>query len=152
MKSGRYDQVWVFPTKQNPFKAQSSSFADRKEMCRLAFAGLDPRIQVRGDEESLTGFTIDLVRHLKALHPNDRFTFIGGSDLAKELPRWEKSEELKKLLNFEFLPRPPDPDSPFPPIRATEIRERIRRGTTTEGLLTPEVAAFIAQRGLYRDS
>jgi len=152
LKSGRYDAIWVFPTKQNPFKTQSSPFADRMEMCRLAFAGIDPRIQVRGDEERLSGFTIDLIRHLRERYPGNTFTFIGGSDLAKEIPRWEKSEELQQLLSFEFLPRPPDPASPFSPIRATEIRERAKTGNSIEGLVAPSVAEFIAQRGLYRDS
>ncbi|MFO1464513.1 MAG: nicotinate-nicotinamide nucleotide adenylyltransferase [bacterium] len=148
--SGRYDQIWVFPTKQNPFKNDSTPFQDRLEMCRLAFQNIDPKIQIRADEAQLSGYTIDLIRHLKAVHPGAEFTFVGGSDLEKELPAWKESAELKKILQFEFLPRPPDPSSPFSPISATELRERVKKGLPIENQVAKPVRDYIEKKRLYQ--
>src|SRR5213075_1734164 len=101
-----------FPSPQNPLKPASAPFETRLEMCRLAFEGLSGKIHVLEDEGSLSGYTIDMIRHLKQHHPQADFTFIGGSDLAAEIPRWKDSAALQSLIAFEFLPRPPDPESP----------------------------------------
>ena len=149
LRQNRYDEVWILPSPQNPLKTVSAPFEDRLAMCRLAFEGLDPRVSVRDDEGSLSGFTIDLIRHLKQHHPKDEFIFVGGSDLAGDLPRWKESEALHKLLRFEFLPRPPAPNSPFPPISGTEIRDLIKKGLPTDELLPKSVEAYLRNRKLY---
>lgn len=150
LKSGRFDEVWIVPSPQNPLKPASTPFEDRLTMCRLAFEDIDPRVHVREDEGSLSGYTIDLIRHLKQHFPQAHFTFVGGSDLAEEIPRWKESEALQKLLSFEFLPRPPDPASPFSPTSATEIRERIKKGLPTETLVPKPVLAFLRNHKLYQ--
>jgi nicotinate-nucleotide adenylyltransferase len=35
------------------------------------------------------------------------------------------------------------------PVSATEIRDRLRRGESVEGMLAPEVEAYIRRHGLY---
>lgn len=150
LKTGRFDEVWIFPSPQNPLKPASVPFEDRLAMCRQAFERIDPRVRVKDDEGSLSGYTIDLIRHLKQHYPKAEFTFIGGSDLAKELPRWKESEALKKVLQFEFLPRPPDPGSPFAPISATTIRERIKKGLPIEDQVPKSIWQYIRGRNLYQ--
>ncbi len=148
--SEKFDQVWILPSPQNPLKPTSSSFDDRLAMCRLAFADLAPRAQVRDDERSLSGFTIDLARKLRAEFPEHEFSFVGGSDLKAELPRWKESSELQRILGFVFLPRPPDPSSPFAPIRSTELRERAKKGLPLDDLLPKSVERYIREQKLYR--
>ena len=41
-------------------------------------------------------------------------------------------------------------DAPTAPVSSTEIRERIRTGESIDGMVAPEVAAYIAKHGLYR--
>lgn len=113
LKGGKYDEVWVMPTPKNPFKETSASFQDRLEMCQLAFAPFKDKVRVLSEERELTGYTIDLIKSLKGQYPKNDFTFIAGSDLRSEIAGWKDSEKLKKILSFEFLPRPPDPASPF---------------------------------------
>ncbi|MDL1872552.1 nicotinate-nicotinamide nucleotide adenylyltransferase [Deltaproteobacteria bacterium PRO3] len=149
LQSGRFDEVWVFPSPQNPLKPASAPFEDRLAMCRLAFEGLDPRVRVKDDEGTLSGYTIDLIRHLKQHYPKAEFTFVGGSDLKDELPRWKEIEALKKILHFEFLPRPPDPASPFDAISATEVRGKIKKGLPVGDQVPKSVLAYIKNRGLY---
>ncbi|MCI0434222.1 MAG: nicotinate (nicotinamide) nucleotide adenylyltransferase, partial [Gemmatimonadetes bacterium] len=43
-------------------------------------------------------------------------------------------------------------DRPTPPVSATEIRQRARRGESLDGLVTPSVAAYIAEHSLYRSA
>ena len=152
LDSGRFDQVWVLPSPQNPLKPASAPFETRLEMCRLAFEGIDGRIHVLEDEGSLSGYTIDLIRHLKQHHPAAEFTFIGGSDLAAEIPKWKESSALQALIAFEFLPRPPQPNSPFAGISATEIRERIKKGLPISDLVPRSVENYLRLHRLYQDA
>ena len=118
-------------------------------MCRLAFSELAPRAQVRDDERDLSGFTIDLARKLQAEHPGHEFSFVGGADLKEELPRWKDSRALQEALGFVFLPRPPDPSSPFAPIGSTELREKVKKGLPLEGFVPKSVEEYIAANHLY---
>lgn len=147
--SGRFDRLWVLPSPQNPLKPASTPFERRLAMARLAFGGIDPRVEVRDDEAKLSGFTIDLVHKLKAENPDHVWTFVGGSDLREQLPSWRESEELIRLLNFEFLPRPPAPGSPFLPLSSREIRERAKKGLPLAGFVPKSVENYIATNGLY---
>jgi nicotinate-nucleotide adenylyltransferase len=146
---GGFDRIWIVPSPQNPLKPGSTPFEKRYEMARLAFAGLGPQVEVRDDEASLSGFTIDLIRKLRDENPVTQFTFIGGSDLREQLPRWKDSEELLRLLSFEFLPRPPAPDSHFLPISSSEIRERAKKGLPLDGFVPKAVKEYIVANGIY---
>ena len=152
LSRGEFDQVWVYPTRQNPFKTTETSFEHRLEMCRLAFSEFGDRVQVLDAERRLSGFTIDLVRHLLKSFPEHRFTFVGGSDLQQELPRWKDAETLKGLIDFEFLPRPPDPDSPFLDLSSSEVRQALIAGDPAERFLPKKVAEFVKNKPLYRSS
>src|SRR5215831_8002979 len=94
LHSGRFDRIWVFPAPRNPLKGPATDFEDRLAMCQLAFADFDPRVEVRAVEAGLSGYTIDLVRKLRAQDPKLDLTFTGGSDLRQELPRWKDAAEL----------------------------------------------------------
>ncbi len=118
-------------------------------MCHLAFDELGKKVKVSDEEKTLSGFTIDLIRHLRKKHPQWRFTFVGGSDLRTGLAQWKESEALQKLVDFDFLPRPPDPRSRFLDLSSSKIRERIREGGNWEDFVEPEVARYIKTRGLY---
>lgn len=149
LKQRNYDGVWVIPAKQNPFKATQTPFNQRLEMCRLAFGDLGEAVQVRADDERLTGYTIDLVRKLTREHPDDQLTFVGGSDLKAEINQWKESEALQQLVSFEFLPRPPEPNSPFLDISSTQVREALAGGAPPEKYLPKKVAEYVKIKQLY---
>ena len=79
----------------------------------------------------------------------------------------QPAEGLKSLLpelaRRMVAPRPASPDGPLldraavilvdaptAPVSSTEIRERIKTGESIEGMVPPEVAAYITKHGLYR--
>jgi nicotinate-nucleotide adenylyltransferase len=117
----------------------------------LAFADLGPKVQVRSDDKNLSGFTIDLVAHLQKIHPQEKFTFVAGSDLREQLSQWQDSAKLRKMIDFEFLPRPPQPDSPFLPLSSSEVRRKLSAGEDPRGLLPEKVAQYVEKEGLYRN-
>lgn len=150
LNSGRYDEVWVFPSGRHPFKQATASFSDRLEMCRLAFETFGSQVRVSDEDDRSSGFTIDLVRALQARHPDLAFTFVLGSDLKEDIQRWKEGELLQKILPFAFLPRPPAPGSPFPDISSTAVRERVKNRLPIDGFVPKAVEDYITSRQLYR--
>ncbi|MDX1387021.1 MAG: nicotinate-nicotinamide nucleotide adenylyltransferase [bacterium] len=150
LDSGQFDQIWIVPSKTNPFKDSSSNFSLRCKMCSLAFEAFGDGVQVLDVDQKLSGYTIDLVKYLMAQHPECDFTFVGGSDLKEQLPRWKDGKLLEAMISFKFLPRPPDPKSPFLPFSSTEVREALARGEDPEKFLPQKVAEFVKRENLYR--
>jgi nicotinate-nucleotide adenylyltransferase len=150
LNSRRYDQVWVIPSKQNPLKAKGCAFDQRLKMSRLAFSEMGSQVQVRDDDEKLSGYTIDLIRRLQADHPKAKFTFIVGSDLREQIPQWKDGASLQKIIDFEFLPRPPAPDSPFLPLSSSEVRQKLAAGEDPKKFLPEKVAHYVQTEQLYR--
>jgi len=149
LDSGRYDEVWVIPSRQNPFKEKGLSFETRLKMCDLAFGGWGPRVQCRRDEEKLSGYTIDLIRALKDQNPQHQFTFVAGSDLRDQVKDWKDGGALIKMIDFEFLPRPPEQGSPFLPLSSTWVRAQLAQGEAPDKFLPEKVAEFVEREQIY---
>jgi len=151
LQSKAYDEIWVLPSRRNPFKDSSTSFDHRLKMCHLAFDFLGPQVQVKSDEKNLSGYTIDLVKHLIKKFPNNIFYFVAGNDLQKQLSQWKETENLQKWVTFVFLPRAPDPDSPFMDLSSTEIRKKAVQNKSLAGLVPSKVEKYIHEHNLYQD-
>ena len=149
LESKHYDEVWVIPSKQNPLKERGHEFSERFKMCQLAFAEFGKKVQIRDDEKKMSGFTIDLIRHLKKKFPEYLFSFIAGSDLRDQIAQWKESAALQQMIDFEFLPRPPQPGSPFLPLSSTEVRRQLAAGRDPRGLLPEKVAQYVEKGQLY---
>jgi nicotinate-nucleotide adenylyltransferase len=106
------DRVLVAPVATQPLKQQNAptSFADRLEMTRLAFAG-EP-----GTEISLldaprpngrSNYTIDTLATLRQqLSPDDALFCILGADSFLTIGHWYRSAELLTACNFIVAARP----------------------------------------------
>ena len=149
--------------------------ADRLEMCRLAFAGMD-RVTVDPleVERGGTSYTTDTLRAIRARSGGitPLFVLIGSDNLA-ELHRWHEPDALFALATVVTYPRPACPitrqnldeyaltpdqrdailahalqDVEVDDAAATAIRASLRAGETTAAL-PPAVADYIRDRGLY---
>ena len=142
---------------------------DRLEMCRLAFN--DKRFEVSSIEldRGSKSYTVETLRELKKIYPDDELYFIIGSDMLETLTGWYLWEEILSLAYICAASRKEGfvPDlSPFsdeqknriilldiPPyeVSSTEIRGIIARGENNSELLSPDVADYIIRKGLYDD-
>lgn len=108
-------------------------------------------IEVWDSERGESGYTSDLIRKLKESMPKQNFAFIIGADNVEKLPLWHDFEWLRDNLTFIILPRPNATipcdvlsqiqhhvlDIPLCEISSSDIRRRIARGQSIEGLIDP---------------
>jgi nicotinate-nucleotide adenylyltransferase len=125
----------------------------RLELARLTFAPLGAVVEPEPHR-----YTVDA---LEARGYEDPIFLIGADQLA-ELPTWRQPQRVLELARLGVATRPGyAPGTPSERIEtfeleqhdvsSTEIRRRIGRGEPVDGLVVPEVAAYIAEHGLYRD-
>ena len=133
-------------------------FASAEERLRLAeaaFEGLSAEVML--DDNA---FTVDAVR-------DGRFgdaIFVVGADEGAAFPGWKEPEEVLRWVKLAVGTRsgypPPDLERyddrvvsfglASPPVSSSNLRERVARGESLEGLVPPAVEAAIREAGLYR--
>jgi nicotinate-nucleotide adenylyltransferase len=145
------DDLHVTVVADPAHKRTEASPEDRLAMARLAFAGLGAVVEL--DEHR---FTVDTLEERQYEDP----VFLIGADQLAAFPTWKEPARVLELARLGVATRPgyrPDEKSErietfgLEPhnVSSTEIRSRIRRGEPIDGLVPPEVAAYIAAHGLY---
>ena len=157
------DEVWFVPSAVQPFKQQGpvAGDADRCAMLRLAIADR-PGLVLSTLEIDRGGvsYTVDTLREIHRQRPDDDLFFLMGADTLRDLPGWREPEEVARLATPLVVQRPGEPealtevthlrvDMPPTDVSSSAIRERLARGEGVEGLVPAEVAAYIAEHGLY---
>lgn len=170
VKTLELDRLLVIPTAVPPHKVSPdlASGEDRMTMCMLSFpdALVSDIEMVRGGKS----YTYDTLCEVKALYPDYELYFIVGSDMLLSFNRWYRHEEIldmctlcaadrqeensllkqngiphffegKRLIVSELMPFE---------VSSTEIRNLIKNGESTDGLIDPAVRAYIDNKGLYR--
>ncbi len=107
-------------------------------------------------------YTVDTVHELLAQEPGARLTLVVGSDVVAGLSTWHDAVVLRDLVTLAVVGRPGvEPADPPPGWRAvtvpaapfdvssTQLRRRLERRESVEGLVPDEVIRCIRQRGLY---
>ena len=166
--------VLFLPSGRPPHKAHlGASPAQRLEMTRLAVEPL-PWAQASDVEGCRQGtiYTVATLQILSSQHPEAAFYYIIGADTLLDLPNWRNTQKVCTLCRFICLHRPGVADEAIgtaledlrsrygaqvhlvpasgPDISSTEIRRRVARGQSTEGLLPGAVRAYIDRENLYR--
>ena len=167
-----FDTIVLIPSAQPPHKERSADMAsaeDRLAMCRLA-AEAQPELFEVDDLELARGgrsFTLDTARQLKGRGWPEVNWLIGG-DMLLYLPKWHQPELLLDEVNFIIMARPgwsieweklPQAyrglarnvvAAPLIDLSATEIRQRVARSLSIEYMCPPAVAAYVRDKGLYK--
>lgn len=162
------DRLILVPAAQAPLKPQDvqSSTEDRLAMLRAAIEW-DKRLEISDYELRKGGisYTIDSVRHFRALFPGDELFWIIGGDQLPLLHKWKEIGELARLIEFIFLERPKHPTRPHPEIpglilhrcdghlieiSSSELRQRVQRRLSLHYFCPQKVIAYIEQKQLYR--
>jgi nicotinate-nucleotide adenylyltransferase len=155
LATARPDALWVLPAVRHPYDKQLPPLELRLELCRLAFASL-VGVSVRDDEaRNPSGFTIDLVEALDRAHPGTQWLLVGGTDTARDMPKWKRGAELLRLVEVVAVPRRGYDDASvtaLPAISSTLIRTRRAAGDPCRDLLPAAVAEALAGAGANRGS
>lgn len=171
------DILYIIPTGVTPHKTMKgdATAADRLEMCRLAFAGMEGVIvsdlEMRREGKS---YTVDTLREL--YDPDGRLFLLMGTDMLLTLDRWREPEEIFRLCYPVYIRREEDGAldaaivekiktyqekygkvvrrivAPAIEISSTDVRTAVAEGFPIEGAVPSSVAAFIRDRGLYRNA
>ena len=171
------DILYVIPTGVTPHKDMKgdATAADRLEMCRLAFEGVEGVIvsdlEMRREGKS---YTVDTLREL--YDPDGRLFLLMGTDMLLTLDKWREPEEIFRLCYPVYIRREEDDglDGAIvekiksyqekygkvvrrimaPPIliSSTDVRAAVAEGFPIEGAVPPAVARYIHEHGLYRNA
>jgi nicotinate-nucleotide adenylyltransferase len=164
----QFDRLILVPAAQAPLKPKEvqSSLEDRLVMLRAAIEW-DKRFEISDVELRRGGvsYTIDSVRHFRAMFPDDELYWIIGGDQLPKINLWKDIEELAQIIEFIFLERPGHPAKPTPDIpglrlhrcdghlieiSSSELRNRVRRGLSLHYFCPQKVINHIEARQLYR--
>lgn len=161
-----FDEIWLLPVYKHPFAKDLWPYKMRLKLTKLLLTGIlhksfknkkIPPTKMQSEIKNRQGtslkiceiekqlgknpsYMFDTVRELKKKHPKNTFTLILGSDCKKDLPKWHRYTELKKLIRFYFVPRKGFENSPFPKVSSTQIRTRLKAKKSIIALV-PELIA-----------
>ena len=171
------DILYVIPTGVTPHKDMkgNATAADRLEMCRRAFEGVEGVIvsdlEMRREGKS---YTVDTLREL--YDPEGRLFLLMGTDMLLTLDSWREPDEIFRLCYPVYIRREEDAAldaavvekitayqqtygkvvrrivAPAIQISSTDVRKAVAEGFPIEGAVPPAVADYIRERGLYRNA
>ena len=160
------DKLYFIPAAIQPLKIgqAGASARDRVEMVRRLL-GEDPRFAVDTMEVDRQGvsFSVDTVTAYAGRYPDAERFFLVGSDVMATFGAWREPDRIMRLAEVVVLTRAGETDDHDRwrgrfrqlatrriDISSTEIRARVKAGQSISGFVPPQVAAYIAEAGLYR--
>jgi len=168
-------RVLFVPAGQPRLKADEAiaSPIHRVEMVRRAIAG-SPYFELSTTEVDRPGpsYTVDTIAILQQqLGAEASFFFLLGWDSLAELPRWKEPGSLVQMCRLVAVPRPDfSPpnlealessipgvtqsvvllDMPLVDVSSSDIRKRVAKGLSIQGLVPGDVEEYIKEQQLYR--
>jgi nicotinate-nucleotide adenylyltransferase len=159
------DEVVFVPTGQPLMKPDVSTAEHRYLMTVIATAS-NPHFTVSRVDIERGGptYTIDTLRDLKRLRPDDDLFFITGADAVAQIFEWKDVEELWDLAHFVAVSRPghslnirglPEQgvsslEVPALAVSSTDCRRRVDGGFPVWYLVPDGVVQYISKHHLYR--
>ncbi|MFQ5550780.1 MAG: nicotinate (nicotinamide) nucleotide adenylyltransferase [Gemmatimonadales bacterium] len=154
------DLVLVVPAGVQPFKLDAGASPEhRLAMLRLAFEDV-PYTEIDSCEIERGGlsYTVDTVEEVRNRFPSHQLCLLVGADTARELPKWHRFDDLRRMVRIVVLSRPgtesPEGDLEFVaipdvPTSATEIREALGQGRANPDVIPERVLHYMREHGLY---
>ncbi len=168
VEQGLCDEVVLVISPQNPHKeaCDLAPEMNRFEMAELACGASKYPEQIKPSVIEFMlerpSYTINTLRYLKENFGHEmHFSILMGSDLINTLDRWREGEEIVAGYPILVYPRRGHQvekyadrityleGAPYCDFSSTEVREAVERGEDTSRMLTPEVAAYIREKGYY---
>ncbi len=170
------NHVILVPTGCSYFKEDQkvTPARERYEMTLLAASG-NVRLTVTDMETRREGnsYTVDTLRELKALYPNDELFYIVGADTLVMMSLWREPQAIFDLCTVLVASRKDQVDAmglteemqklrdayhariELLPVRnveisSSDIRARVAKGQSVRYLVPTQVGNYIEAHGLYR--
>ena len=155
------DELWFLISPQNPLKNNSDLLPenDRLTMVKLAIEN-EPGMKASDYEFHLPRptFTIKTLESLIANYPQHQFKLLIGGDNLFIFSKWFEYQRIidefglivypRPGFNTENLPKFSNTmviQAPLIDISATEIRKKLHKGESIEGMVPEKVAKFLHQ-------
>lgn len=113
------DQVWFLPSHDTPLKEKKQTEAhhrvamlERAIQGVPAFAICDAEIRRKG-----VSYTVDTLRELIRLYPEDSFVWLIGNDQLRQFSQWKDADQLVKMAQFVCVDRDGQLDETTYPIQ-----------------------------------
>lgn len=169
VKQLKLRRLLIIPTYVSPHKhTELAPYEDRAEMCRRAFGHI-PGAEVSDIEARLggTSYTINTVRALKELYPDEQFFLLIGGDMLFSFDQWFRYESLLKETKVCAAAREGDSladmmeyanelgrikvlPTQVIEMSSTEVRAAVAEGRDISGMVPAGVAEYIREKGLYK--
>ena len=158
------DTLYFVPSYRSPLKGQPAVASAHHRMAMIQLlAGLRTEWQVLSYEidQRRAVATIETTEDLKQHHPQASCYLIMGGDQAAQFTIWRDWQRLAGLVHIVCFTRAGAPPvEPFTAdltiipyyaqLASTMVRDRIRKGESTDDSLTPVVQAYIKKHQLYQ--
>ena len=166
------DEIWFVPARQSPLKASIPTLGkDRVEMLRFATSG-QRGFAVSGLELERDGvsWTVETLRQIKRLRPDDKLFLLIGADALRDFPSWREAEEIAALSTLVAVNRGDFAAEsvlgalsetirrkvrfvtmPGVAISASDVRSRVADGRSIRFFVPRAVEEYIREHGLYRN-
>ena len=159
----------MFVPAGDPWQKNTVAPAEDRYLMTVLATESHPRFEVSRVEIDRSGptYTADTLETLHGFYDGEvQLVFIAGADTVLGMGTWEKLDRLSQLAEVAAVSRSGinladiDPGTEWPKIHvvempevtisSTEIRDRVRKSLPIDYLVAPDVAAFIAEQGLYQ--
>lgn len=158
------DEVIFVPTGE-PWQKSKVSDSEHRYLMTVIATASNPRFTVSRvdiDREGPT-YTVDTLRDLRKILPNDELFFISGADAVEQIVSWKDADQLWEFAHFIGVSRPGHELSlsglsdkhvsllevPALAISSTDCRSRVSTGHPVWYLVPDGVVQYIAKHKLY---
>ncbi len=169
VKQLKLRKLLIIPTYVSPHKhTELLPYEDRAEMCRRAFGHI-PGAEVSDIEVRLggTSYSINTIRALKELYPDESFFLLIGGDMLFSFEKWYRYESILKEVRVCAAARDGDSladmmeyanelgrikvlPTQVVEMSSTKVREKAAAGGDISGMVPQGVADYIREKGLYK--
>lgn len=162
--------VHIIPCSLSPFKSKELLIDDkhRLEMLTLVFRSPDIVIDDREIRRGGISYTIETIKELKGIYPDDTLYLIIGGDQAKRFSEWKDYSQIVHFAEiliaerygfggFELIKQLfPESNSikslsvEVSDLSSSMIRNRVQHNETIDAFVPKQIADYIQEHSLYK--
>jgi len=160
----KLDAILFVPCGQSPLKTRKPLAANARRLAMLRLAlKKQPRFWLSRCEldRPAPSYSYDTALEIREAFPRAELFWLIGTDQLRDLDKWHRPDDLRRLVKFVLLSRGDEPAKGKPKtvlslpqprrvdISATEIRHRVKSRQPIDHLVPAPIAAYIKRHGLY---